>query len=305
LLVDSARKYCWSPNRGTTHSPTWEFSQRCTSVDKCRSRQAKNSLVFAMDQLRAMLPGDHVSAFQPIAPRAALWLPEDTDTGVDCERLLTDLAEAGLIKGYARLQAVSETGGATSEVRDARIEGSMWKRFIAEEKIADVFGSGSVRLGGGASSGASVTGIRFDEKSVKTAAVEHSRDRQAPITRSKPIPAAPVQDVVREPIAPIAATAPAEVQIKAPRRVLAADAVGDTDPNAPLRPRQRQRTTRTAHLAKRTERPHAGSSCSSAGRLGACPSRDGRRPAATEPPLDRRRYSSRDGGPAGGTTPRW
>ena len=166
-----------------------------------------------------------MSAFQPISPRAALRLLEDADTGVDCVRLLADLAEAGLIKGYARLQEVSETSGATSEVRDARIDRPMWKRIVAEGKVAEVFGVGSVRLGIDSSDSASVLGIRFDEKSVKAAAVEHGRERQSAVTRRKPVPAATVQEIRSEPIVPPATVAPAATPAKAPRKILAPDVV--------------------------------------------------------------------------------
>lgn len=164
-----------------------------------------------------------MSAFQPISPRAALQLLEAADIGVDCARLLADLAEAGRVKGYARLVETSAPGQAITEVRDGRIDRSIWKRIVIEDKVADVYAVGSVRLGNDAAGSVSVLGIRFDEKSVQAAVADHGLVRPVPASR-----AAPARKVVAEKPDPVSdrdlpetVAAPA-----APRRSLAPDAIG-------------------------------------------------------------------------------
>lgn len=167
------------------------------------------------------MSGDHVSAFQPISPRAALQLLEAADIGVDCSRLLADLAEAGLVKGYARLVEVVEPGKPAAEVRDGRIDRAIWKRIVAEDRVADVFGVGSVRLGEDATGRASVLGIRFDEKSVIAAAAEHGREKSAPPPQAK-APKAVVDQVA---VAAKPAPTPPPVHVEQARRLLPPDAV--------------------------------------------------------------------------------
>ncbi len=165
-----------------------------------------------------------MSAFQPISPRAALELLEAADVGLDCARLLVDLAEAGLVKGYARLVETAVPGQATSEIRDSRIARTIWKRIVAEDKVADLYAAGSVRLGadGGPAGSVSVLGIRFEEKSVRTAAVQHGAER--PPLSPHPKSPAPVQTRSASPVA-AAPEVPAQ-DLAAPRRTLAPDAVG-------------------------------------------------------------------------------
>ncbi|MCR5872290.1 MULTISPECIES: helix-turn-helix domain-containing protein [unclassified Sphingomonas] len=150
-------------------------------------------------------------------------LLEDADTGLDCAQLLADLAEAGRVKGYARLVEVSGVGRPTSEVRDGRIDRAVWKRIVAEDKVASIYSTGSVRLGGDTDpSGAiSVLGIRFDEKSVKAAAVEHGRSKPASLPAERT--AKPVVQV--HPAEPVAEVVQAVAVEERPRRILPDDAV--------------------------------------------------------------------------------
>jgi excisionase family DNA binding protein len=162
-----------------------------------------------------------VSAFQPISPRAAIQLLEDADTGLDCAQLLADLAEAGRVKGYARLVEVSGVGRPTSEVRDGRIDRAVWKRIVAEDKVASVYATGSVRLGCDTdpAGAVSVLGIRFDEKSVMAAAVEHGR-AEPPSQPAKTSSATRMQPAPAEVEAATAATVE-----QRPRRTVPDDAV--------------------------------------------------------------------------------
>jgi excisionase family DNA binding protein len=167
--------------------------------------------------------GDHMSAFQPISPSAAVELLEDADTGLDCAQLLADLAEAGRVRSYARLVEVSGVGRQTSEVRDGRIERAVWKRIVAEDKVAGVYATGSVRLGCDTdpAGAVSVLGIRFDEKSVMAAAVEHGRSK--PAFRPAKLKAKPVAQVQHaEPVAEVVQAVAVEER---PRRILPDGAV--------------------------------------------------------------------------------
>ena len=167
-----------------------------------------------------------MSAYNPISPRAAVQLLKSADVGVDCERLLADLAEAGSVKGYARLVETMLPGQAATEVRDGRIPRAIWKRVGAEDKVAEVYTAGSVRLGhddGDASGRVSVLGIRFDERSVRAAAAEHGR-ALSPVQRAPagvPTPKAAPQATP----APPSVSTPAPALPPASRRALAEDTV--------------------------------------------------------------------------------
>jgi excisionase family DNA binding protein len=115
-----------------------------------------------------------VTAFRPISPHDALQILDAAKIGADLQQLLANLAMAGVVKGYARLIETEAPGAARTEVRDSRIDRSIWRRILAEGRVADVYQAGSVHLG--ASGGAertSVIGIRFDGSSVTTAASDH------------------------------------------------------------------------------------------------------------------------------------
>lgn len=131
-----------------------------------------------------------MTAHRPISPSAAIQILDAASVGVGREQLLADLAMAGVVKGYARLIETDVPGVPRHEVRDSRIDRSIWRRIVAEKKTADVFGAGSVHLDGPvAGQRISVIGVRFDQASVANAAQDHS---QVPST---PIPAAPAKAV--------------------------------------------------------------------------------------------------------------
>lgn len=118
-----------------------------------------------------------MSAFRPISPHAALQIFEEADIGADKQRLMANLAMAGVVKGYARLVETEAPGASRTELRDARIDRSLWRRIVAEEKIAEVYGEGSVHLDAKdhhtQPTRISVIGIRFDAVSVRAAAADH------------------------------------------------------------------------------------------------------------------------------------
>lgn len=123
-----------------------------------------------------------MTAFHPISPRSALQILESADIGVDGARLLLDLAEAGLIRGYARLVETIVPGTQPTEVRDSRIGRELWKRIVAEQKVEEVFAAGSVRIAGEGGS-TSLIGIRFDARSVQVAAQQHGTGLPKPETQ--------------------------------------------------------------------------------------------------------------------------
>jgi excisionase family DNA binding protein len=117
---------------------------------------------------------DHVTAFCPISPAAAVQILDAASVGAEHQRLLADLAMAGVIKAYARLIESDVRGGARAEVRDSRIDRSIWRRIVGEDRTADIFATGSVHLGGqGYGERVSVIGVRFDASSVTAAASDH------------------------------------------------------------------------------------------------------------------------------------
>ncbi|HEX7822709.1 MAG TPA: hypothetical protein VF463_19070 [Sphingobium sp.] len=131
-----------------------------------------------------------MSAWKPIAPNEAIKLLEAAEIGVDPAALLLDLAQAGLVKGYARLVSRPHAGG---EVRDPKIDRDLWRQIISAGKGADVFASGSVRM-----DDVTVIAIRFDERSVRTAATEHGAQAVRPVVAS-PSPSARSAPKVTEP----------------------------------------------------------------------------------------------------------
>lgn len=126
-----------------------------------------------------------MTAFNPISPAAAVQILDAASVGAEHQRLLADLAMAGIIKAYARLIEKDVPGGVRAEVRDKRIDRSIWRRIVAEERTPDVFATGSVHLGGqGYGERISVIGIRFDASSVTAAASDHGL-APPPITTSR------------------------------------------------------------------------------------------------------------------------
>ncbi|WP_210359310.1 hypothetical protein [Sphingomonas beigongshangi] len=94
------------------------------------------------------------------------------------------------MNGYARLIETDVPGALRHEVRDSRIDRSIWRRIGAENKTADGFGAGSVHLDGPVvGQPISVIGVRFDQASVTSAAQDGSQ------VSPTPIPAAPAKAV--------------------------------------------------------------------------------------------------------------
>lgn len=116
-------------------------------------------------------------AFNPISPAAARRLVDGVGTD-DTSTILADFVEAGLIKAYARVVETLSVGGGRAEVRDARVPRDLWRRIVAEGRGADVWAAGTVRLDGdgmvGGKPAVIITGIRFDERSVRDAANKHA-----------------------------------------------------------------------------------------------------------------------------------
>lgn len=126
-----------------------------------------------------------MTAWRPISPTEARNILENATVGGDAGALLIDLAQAGLVKGYARL--IERAGG--DEVRDSRIDRDLWRQVVEGGKAPEIFSNGTVRL-----EGASAIGIRFDERSVRVAATEHGcrvePARQEAVASKKAQPAA-------------------------------------------------------------------------------------------------------------------
>ena len=159
-----------------------------------------------------------MSAFRPISPHAAIQIFSDADIGVDRQRLLADLAMAGVVKSYARLIETTALDAPRAEVRDSKIARGIWRQIITEEKIADIYQDGSVHLAGNQDAGrTSVIGIRFDEGSVRGAAADHGAivpAQRKPIgddagkkvsakkAAQRPVDSDPVACVEQAPVAP-------------------------------------------------------------------------------------------------------
>lgn len=144
-----------------------------------------------------------MSAFRPISPHHALQLLDAAEIGTDSSRLLADLAMAGVVKGYARLVESEGPGVGRTEVRDAKIDRHLWRRIVTEQKVSEVYASGSVHLGGTGERVArvSVIGIRFDATTVQAAAAQHGKIEMAPkpagtVPESK---VAPAEELRQEP----------------------------------------------------------------------------------------------------------
>lgn len=140
-----------------------------------------------------------MSAFTPIPPRSATEMFElEQAEGL---KIISDLAEAGLVKAYARLIERVQPCGSRESVRDKRIAPAMWRRIISEGKVSEVL-SGTVRLEGSSDFGGgpqvSLIGIRFDPASVRTAALEHGSASAQALQPSSP--ARTARQLVTEPV---------------------------------------------------------------------------------------------------------
>ncbi|HEX7782132.1 MAG TPA: hypothetical protein VF509_04945 [Sphingobium sp.] len=115
-----------------------------------------------------------MTAFRPISPAAALSIFGESD--LDVRALLADLADAGVVKTYARVLEQQDSDG-QRESRDTKLPRSVWRQIIDGGKIGDVFSTGSVRLSASSEGGTQTTivaiGIRFDDKSVLAARADH------------------------------------------------------------------------------------------------------------------------------------
>ena len=123
-----------------------------------------------------------MSAFQPIPPRNAteIFAAAGIHEGM---AVIAALAEAGLVKAYARMMERVQPSGVRETVRDKRIPPELWRRIIAEGKVDDVV-SGTVRLDGSPEFGGgpkiTLIGIRFDPDTLARAATDHGPDVPKP-----------------------------------------------------------------------------------------------------------------------------
>ena len=123
-----------------------------------------------------------MSAFQPIPPRNAtdIFAAAGIQEGMAA---IAALAEAGLVKAYARMMERVQPSGTRETVRDKRIPPELWRRIIAEGKVEDVLG-GTVRLDGSPEFGGgpkiTLIGIRFDPDTLARAATDHGPDTPKP-----------------------------------------------------------------------------------------------------------------------------
>lgn len=140
-----------------------------------------------------------MSAFNPIPAPKLIEQLEPEAAGVDVRVIIADLAEAGLIKSYARLVS-SDRAPEPTEVRDSTVGRDTWRRINAEGLADDVWSTGTARLSGdNGGPQISVIGIRFEVHAVRSALVRHG----IPLRKSSPtIPQAALT-------APTAATSPA------------------------------------------------------------------------------------------------
>ncbi len=124
-----------------------------------------------------------MSAFKPIPPCSATEMFElNPAEGL---RIIADLAEAGLVKAYARMIERVQPCGSRESVRDKRIAPEMWRRINSEGKTSDVL-TGTVRLEGSPEFGGgpkiTLIGIRFDPVSLRKAAEDHGADHVATVS---------------------------------------------------------------------------------------------------------------------------
>ncbi|WP_394648244.1 helix-turn-helix domain-containing protein [uncultured Sphingomonas sp.] len=174
-----------------------------------------------------------MTAFRPISPAAAVQILDAASVGAEHQRLLADLAMAGVIKAYARLIESDVRGGARAEVRDSRIDRSIWRRIVGEDRTADIFATGSVHLGGqGFGERISVIGIRFDASSVTAAASDHGLVPPPPTatSRASKPKSMPQQTVL--PLDDAAEEALREVREASPQDASRPKSRGALDPNA-------------------------------------------------------------------------
>lgn len=142
-----------------------------------------------------------MKAFNPISPTQAAALVEAAGIS-EPMAFLTNNAVAGLVKGYARWMERLQPNGAREEIRDKRIAPELWRRIIAEGRVADVFG-GTVRLDGSTEFGGgpkyTIVGIRFDDAALMQLVAEHGNAPRPPADLRRDRPPPPSSEVVPEP----------------------------------------------------------------------------------------------------------
>ncbi|KQN19455.1 hypothetical protein ASE86_13375 [Sphingomonas sp. Leaf33] len=148
-----------------------------------------------------------MKAFNPISPAQAASLIEAAGIS-DPMTFLADNAIAGLVKGYARWTERLQPNGTREEIRDKRIAPDLWRRIVAEGKVADVC-NGTVRLDGSTEFGGgpkyTIVGIRFDDVSLLQLVAEHGNRprRKNELQRDRSGPAASEQlAAVKSPLEP-------------------------------------------------------------------------------------------------------
>jgi hypothetical protein len=162
--------------------------------------------------------------FNPIAPRKAAELVDTADLG-EASAVLADFAVAGLIKAYARVIETVGADGHRAEIRDSRIPRDLWRRICDENKVADIWSTGSVRLeGSDLRSGApavSLIGIRFDDKTLLNVLAQHGGEVGSIAPSVSPVEPLSPAHVDAEAQAPASPPAPApasrQVPVTAPR----------------------------------------------------------------------------------------
>lgn len=153
-----------------------------------------------------------MASFNPIAVGKALELIASARLGDDPAKVIADYAEVGLVKGYARLIETVTAEGHRNEVRDGKISREVWRRIIDENRANDIAAARTVRLPGsglrGGASEVNVTGILFDEKSIRSVLARHSHGLGA----SSELRAVPAEIVVAGPRQQSAALVPVGVE---------------------------------------------------------------------------------------------
>lgn len=116
-----------------------------------------------------------MSAFNPIGPNRAVEICDAAQVA-DAKAVIAEFAAAGLIRSYARLIETVQAEGKVLEKRDATIPRDLWRRIIAERKLADVWGNSTAKLEGSSNLGTpaiKVVGIRYNETDIAKMAQAH------------------------------------------------------------------------------------------------------------------------------------
>lgn len=128
-----------------------------------------------------------MKTFNPISPAQAAAII--TDAGIDGPtEFLANNAVAGLIKTYAQWVERLQPNGGREEVRDKRLPPELWRRIIAEGKLADVL-TGTVRLAGSTDFDGgpkyTIVGIRIDDVSLLQRVAEYGNHPHPPAVVEK------------------------------------------------------------------------------------------------------------------------